>query len=265
VGLWDGASHYHTIDFPDVNEDGKADVCGRGIAGIYCALSNGTSFGSTTLWSAFFSNDADFDLAPYFLTIRYPDVDGDGLADVCGRHRTGIFCAKSTGTAFGTASRWSSFFSDSPGGWGDVKYFSTIAFPDINADGKADVCGRASTGMMCATSTGSGFTTPTLWEGTFSDAGGFGVEQYYSTITFPHINTDGLPDICGRGAAGLYCGFSTGSSFTPVTLFETTYSSAGGWDQPDNYKTLRVGNLDSDGASELCGRGNAGIHCTNFF
>src|SRR5262249_19241966 len=36
----------------DLNGDGRADICGRGAAGIYCALSNGAGFGPVTLWVA---------------------------------------------------------------------------------------------------------------------------------------------------------------------------------------------------------------------
>jgi hypothetical protein len=42
-------AYYSTVQFPD--GDGKADACGRGHAGIYCAINNGTSFGTATLWT----------------------------------------------------------------------------------------------------------------------------------------------------------------------------------------------------------------------
>jgi len=264
LGGWNQEKYYATIDYPDLNADGLSDVCGRGGSGINCALSNGSSFGPTTLWNATFSDAGGWTDPKYYLTIKYPDLNGDGRRDVCGRGGSGIYCAKSTGSAFGSATLWASLFSD-VGGWGDVKYYSTIAFPDVNGDGRADVCGRASTGMICAISNGSTFNSPTLWEGTFTDAGGFGAELYYATITFPDINGDGKADLCGRGAAGLYCGYSTGSSFSPVDLFETAFSNAGGWNQPDNYRTLRVGNIDTDNSQELCGRGDGGMYCANFF
>jgi hypothetical protein len=45
-----------TLQLVDVNHDGKADVCGRGILGIYCAVSLGTTFGSASLWQSNFND-----------------------------------------------------------------------------------------------------------------------------------------------------------------------------------------------------------------
>jgi len=264
AGGWNLEKYYATIDFPDVNADGKADVCGRGSLGINCALSNGSAFGAASLWTNDFSDAGGWADPKYYRTIRYPDLNADGRQDVCVRGSTGVLCSLSTGAAFGSATLWSSFFSDT-GGWGDVKYYSTIAFPDINGDGKADVCGRASTGMTCALSNGSSFGTTTLWEGTFTDGGGWGSEPYYSTIAFPDLNQDGKADLCARGVAGLYCGFSNGSVFTPVGLIDGNLADSGGWNQPQYYKTLRYDNIDSDSTPELCGRGGTGMFCLNFF
>jgi hypothetical protein len=86
--------HWGTIDFPDVNGDGKADRCGRGMSGIYCALSTGSSFEEGTVWTSNYSNDKDWGTSEsYWGTIQFPDVTGDGRADVCGRGAAGIVCS----------------------------------------------------------------------------------------------------------------------------------------------------------------------------
>ena len=152
-------SLYGTIEFPDVNGDGRTDVCGRGYAGIYCGLSDGVSFGAATLWSSAFSDANGWHLhESLYGTIQFPDVNGDGKADVCGRRSDGIYCARSNGTSFGaqgTAGLYSAHFSNA-GGWdADPAYWATIRFPDINGDGWADVCGRSSAGIQCGISWGS--------------------------------------------------------------------------------------------------------------
>ena len=39
----------------------------------------------------------------------------------------------------------------SAGGWAGAEYYwGTIHYPDLDGDGKADVCGRASGGLYCA-------------------------------------------------------------------------------------------------------------------
>src|SRR5262245_56350007 len=142
----------------DLNNDGRADVCGRGAGGIDCARSTSSAFGTVTVWQSHFSDDAGWNAIPaYYSTIRFPDLNGDGRADVCGRGAGGVDCALGTGTGFGTLSVWESHFSDD-GGWNAIPaYYSTIRFPDLNGDGRADVCGRGVDGIVCALGTGTGF------------------------------------------------------------------------------------------------------------
>jgi hypothetical protein len=148
----------------DLNGDGKEDVCGRDDGGPLCAVSSGSALGASTRWTTSYSDADGWGQAPeYWATIRFPDLDGDGKTDVCGRAPDGILCARSSGTAFGATTLWSTSYGDA-GGWNDFpQYWSTIRFADINGDGKADVCGRRDTGLLCALSSGSAFDTPTLW------------------------------------------------------------------------------------------------------
>lgn len=80
----------------DLNDDGRADVCGRAATGVRCALSSGAAFGSQTLWSASFSDANSWNAGPhYYSTIGFPDLDADGGADLCGGG--GVSCAFSSG------------------------------------------------------------------------------------------------------------------------------------------------------------------------
>jgi hypothetical protein len=237
-----------------VNGDGKADVCGRGAKGVVCALSNGGSFGGVSVWESSFSDANGWAAAQYYSTIQFPDINGDGKADVCGRGAKGVVCALSNGGSFGGVSVWQSSFSDA-NGWAAAQYYSTIQFPDVNGDGKADVCGRGAKGVVCALSNGGSFGGVSVWESSFSDANGWAAAQYYSTIQFSDIDGDGNKDLCGRGVAGIQCALSTGGSFGLVTVWESSFSDANGWAAPHCYSTIRiVGGV-------ICGRGAAGIYC----
>lgn len=51
---------------------------------------------------------------------------------------------------WGAASSWSGAFNDTLG-WGGAKaMWSSIKYPDVNGDGRADVCGRTPNGVQCA-------------------------------------------------------------------------------------------------------------------
>jgi hypothetical protein len=250
---FDQAQYYTTIHFPDVNNDGKADVCGRGVLGIYCGLSTGSTFGALSLWSADFSNPS-WSAPEYYSTIRFTDVSGDGKADVCGRGPAGIWCAVSTGTAFGPATLWQSSFTDAAG-WTAPQYNSTIQFTDVNGDGKDDVCAHGVAGIICALSSGSSFGAVTTWQAQFGDPS-WNNAEYYSTI---HVQKGVL---CARGSAGLLCAFSNGASaFTPWTAIESrNESDVNGWTLPQYYKTI---GLTPD--FKLMDRGAAGIYTTPVF
>jgi hypothetical protein len=146
---WGSAKYYRTIEFPDLNGDGLADVCGRGSAGISCGLSNGfSSFSNVQLWTTAFSDSAGWDEEEYFATINYPDVDKDGMADVCGRGVEGMYCAFSNGSSFQQFQLYSDVPSDS-NGWNQPKYYTRLQFAEIDGTGNADLCGRGSGGILC--------------------------------------------------------------------------------------------------------------------
>ena len=260
---WNAEKYYATLDFPDVTGDAKADLCGRGGAGIVCGSSSGSAFAAPSTWNSAFSDANGWGVPQYYKTIKYPNVNGDTKADVCGRGGTGIFCATSDGSsAFGGTANWAPDFSDA-NGWTAAKYYSTISFPDLNGDGKADVCGRGSAGLVCGISNGSSFTNVHLWSDAFSDANGWNTESHYGTLVYSDIDADGKVDVCGRGATGLYCAYSNGSGFDQLHIYANSVSDTNGWTQPQYYKTFMFANIDSsaDAPTELCARGSGGIIC----
>jgi hypothetical protein len=257
-------AYWGTIQYPDVNGDGKADVCGRGGGGINCAISTGSSFAEVTIWRDNFSDANGWNSDPAFWgTIQYPDVNGDGKADVCGRGGGGINCAISTGSSFAEVTIWRDNFSDANGWKGNQAYWGTIQYPDVNGDGKADVCGRGGGGINCALSTGSSFAEVTIWRDNFSDANGWNSDPaYWDTIQYPDVNGDGKADVCGRGGGGINCALSTGSSFAEVTIWRDNFSDANGWKgNQSNWGTIQYPDVNGDGKADVCGRGGGGINC----
>jgi hypothetical protein len=264
-GWGEGPWYYASLAYPDVSGDQRADVCGRRKNGIYCATSSGDSaFVGTSLWSSAFSDANGWATGPqYYSTIRFPDVNGDGKADVCGRGGDGVLCGVSNGqSTFSNVVTWEANFSDANGWNSGPQFYGTIRFPDVNGDGKADVCARGGAGIYCSLSNGSSFTGVSLWLANFSDAFGWGGAPYFSTIDFPDVNGDGKADVCGRGGAGVYCALSSGSSFGNFHVWAASFSDANGWNAgPQYYGTIRFPDVNGDGKADVCGRGGAGVYC----
>jgi hypothetical protein len=111
-----------------------------------CALNVGTGFGTASRWTAAYGVEWASH-ASHYGTISFADLNGDGLPDICGRSGSGLMCGLNTGgTSFGTVSHWTSSYGPT---WEHPSHYSTIQYVDLNGDGLADVCGRASSGLYC--------------------------------------------------------------------------------------------------------------------
>ncbi|MGI5862385.1 MAG: phosphodiester glycosidase family protein [Myxococcales bacterium] len=233
---WNNPQYYGSIRTGDIDGDGKADVCARAAAGIRCALSTGSGFGSTFVGPEW-SNDAGYGSVEYWSTIRMTDIDGDGRADLCARGPDGVTCHLSTGSGFGPAVAGPNLTDAS--GWGDMDNASTIRFGDVDGDGDKDLCARANAGVLCWLWTGSGFTTRIdgpAWD----EASGWDDFRHYTTIHLGDMDGDGRADICGRSADGVVCHRATGSGFGPA-IAGPQLSDSVGWAGLQYFSTLRFG------------------------
>jgi GH25 family lysozyme M1 (1,4-beta-N-acetylmuramidase) len=237
---WTAPDRYRTIRFGDIDGDGKADVCGRSSDGLHCAISTGTGFGPDVAGPGW-SDAAGWSEAAYASTIRLADVDGDGKADVCARAAAGITCARSNGHGFDppfSGPAWSD-----ANGWSAVASYGTIVMLDYDGDGKSDVCGRASDGVHCALSIGTGFA-PEFTGPAWSDANGWNEPRYALTMGAGDVNGDGRDDLCARGAAGLACAIAGGLFTGQATpLGAGTWSDANGFGVAPYWGTARVAGL----------------------
>lgn len=252
---WNKRSSYDTIQLADVNGDGKDDVCGRGSNGFTCFLSNGRGF-PTEIKGPAWSDKAGWAAEQRFATIQLADVDGDGKADVCGRGEAGISCFLSNGTSFPTRLEGPAWMDE---GWSAAARGATIRFADIDGDGRADVCGRAARGIVCARSTGTAFG-PEVQGPAWSDESGWAAERHFRTIQFADVNGDGRQDVCGRGPSGMRCWLSDGETFS-TEVRGPEWSDAAGWAAPSHWSTVTTGDVNHDGKDDLCGRDADGLTC----
>jgi len=182
------------------------------------------------------------------------DVDGDGIADLCGRGPDGFTCSLQP----------DGFEVESPGlsdatGWSDVSNWATLRMGDIDGDGRADVCARANAAFYCWPSLGESFGA--LIGGiAWSDEAGWDRPEYFGTIRLADVNGDGLDDVCGRSPDGFECWLSDGAGF-PTEIGMDELSDALGWARPQYYGSIRMGDVDGDGLADVCARMAVGMGC----
>jgi MYXO-CTERM domain-containing protein len=242
----------------DLDGDGRADICGRGGAGILCHLATPEGFGEEQLLVPF-SNENGWSDPSNFATIRMGDVDGDGRADLCARSNTSMRCYTSGTTPLGTLINGPAWSDDK--GWGATRYYATIRLADIDGDGKEDLCARAGKGLICHRSTGTGFEEESLAGPAWSDESGFGAARYYTTLRMGDVDGDGKADACIRHSKGMQCVLSDGAGF-PTTVEGPAWSDASGWDSPIYHGSIRLADVNGDGKADLCARASKGLICT---
>lgn len=255
-----------SLRFGDLNGDERDDVCARRADGLYCALAlvDG-ELGPATSWSSEFEDAGGWGAVDSGSSIQLGDIDGDQLADVCGRASDGIHCALSTGTGFTASSLWSTSFSDADGGLAPESYAS-LRLGDVDGDGLADLCGVRAGGVHCLASDGLDFDPPSAWIGSaWTTALGLPAAQRGRTMMLGDIDGDGDADLCERGISGVYCAMADplGAGFVDLAMrSQAEFGDAGGWSVDQAYwGTLRLADVSGDGQADLCGRAAEGLVC----
>jgi hypothetical protein len=235
---WRTVARYGTLQYPDLDGDRRADVCGRSDEGIVCGISDGSRFADVKVWSPALSDAQGWSDRLRWATVQFPDVNGDRRADLCARAADGIRCALSDGGRFGALQLWASSFDDHD--WAlDESRWTTISYPDLDGDGRADVCGRSPGGLTCGRSTGRSFDSIRLWSDFFNDNVGWADRAYAGSIQFGDIDGDGRADVCARWSDGIYCGSSNGAdAFSLPTRRIADFRDADGWLAPPYASTI---------------------------
>lgn len=269
---WSEAKYSATAQLVDMDNDGRADFCVRGAAGIYCMRSSGSSFAATVTWAtgSVFSDAAGWGASEsMYGSIQMGDIDGDHYPDVCGRDSTGIVCQLFNGTSFSAAQRWLSGGFDDANAWNHREYAATLRLGDVNGDGRADLCGRASYGIACSLSQGNAFSAPSWWSSAFADQEQWNIPAtsgdervYFQTLSLADINNDGRADICGQYTTGVACALSDGIRFHAYHhLDNRLMTGANGYGKPAYALPLMIGDTNGDQRKEICTRSVEGIRC----
>ena len=258
---FDDPSRYSTLRMGDVDGDGLADACLRLSDGVRCWRSaDGRGF-DLTFDGPRLSDAEGFDHASRYTSIRLADVDGDGLADVCARWPDGLRCQRSLGNGFSDEAILLPELADDAG-FTRVEHYGTLRTGDLDGDGRADVCARDASGVVCWPSTGRAFGQAIVGP-SWTDAEGWSELDHWSTIRLADVDGDGRADLCARTPDGFQCHPSTRRGFgTPY--IGPRLPDEEGWGDKSHYATLRMGDVDGDGDADLCGRDRDGLVCWLF-
>jgi hypothetical protein len=76
-------------------------------------------------------------------------LNGDGREDRCEITKDGIVCAFGTSKGFTRATVWVDRAAVVAHGWDREELARTVQLADINGDGRADLCGQGTGGIVC--------------------------------------------------------------------------------------------------------------------
>ena len=150
------------------------------------------------------------------------------------------------------------------GGWAsNTTYLREVA--DVNGDGKADIIGFASAGVLVSLATGGGHFGGVSSEiaafGSGPEGGGWSNNNTYLRRV-ADVNGDGKSDIIGFGSAGVYVSLATGGGhFGGVTFELAAFGSGvegGGWNNNDVY-LREMADVNGDGMADIVGFGSNGV------
>jgi N,N-dimethylformamidase beta subunit-like protein/VCBS repeat protein len=230
---------------PDLDGDGQSDVCINDRLGLLCALRSGPeAFGLDRRSTAFADADGFGDWSPAS-RIKFPDVDGDGLADACARGAGGLFCARGRGDGtFDTATRWAAAPFRNLDGSDAPDRYRTLRFGDLDGDGRDDVCMRTAADISCALARADRFADATPWSTRFAGA-------THANWELVDVDGDGRMDLCGVDGGQLACARSDGGRFVDgATSLPVAPAAA-----------VRFADLDGDGRSDACIFASDGVGC----
>lgn len=246
---WDDPANASTLRAGDINGDGRDDLCARANTGILCVRSTGDGFEATPVSGPAWSDDAGWDSAVSYGTLRLADLDGDGRADLFGRGPEGVVFSLATEDGFAEVRSGPIWSDDS--GWADPSNAFTLRLGDIDGDGRVDLCGRANAGIRCVL-WADGYGTGSFVGPTWSDDAGWDLPAQYWSIRLADVTGDGRADLCGRAPEGLVCAASLGDHFgDPVPVGWGT--DAEGYGGDDNWPLVMAGGPHATGCSDRDG------------
>src|ERR1700730_2253990 len=239
----------------DITGDGRADIVGFGLDGVWASLNNGNGTfqpPNMVLCGFNFHTGWMVERHPRFLA----DLTGDGRADIIGFGDAGVWTARNNGDGTFQAMKFVVADLGYDHGWRVDQHPRFVA--DITGDGRADLIGFGDAGVWVAVGNGDGtFQAPRLVVTDLGYDDGWRVDQNPRFVV--DVTGDGRADLVGFGTDGVWVALSNGDgTFAPPKLVLAGFDQAQGW---DGTKHLRImGDLNGDHRADIIGFGDAGVY-----
>ena len=269
AGGWSDPSRYESITTGDVNGDGRTELLGRD--GVYIEVyewAQGTDGQpDPEQWVPVapgpqLADSAGWDGVQYSSTIQTADLDGNGTAEIVARDGDHLIAFTFTGTDLATGT-WSVLpngpaWSDAAG-WGEPAQYGTIHTGDLDGNGTDDVIGlnpdeETIDAVTYDSATNTWSALPSIpTDGVLTI---WGVSpSYWSTLQLADIDGDGADEVVGRTPEGIAAWKLTGNVWTLLPQFPAgeQWSDLNGWSSPEQYGSIRTGDVDGDGRAEVIG------------
>lgn len=187
------------------------------------------------------------------------DVNGDGLLDIVGFANDGVYVSFGSlyGNSFSSPIKKLSTFGTATG-WSRNDTFPRFV-ADINGDGKDDIIGFSSAGVMVALSNGNGFNNPTQWIGGFGTSSGWGSQDTHLRM-LADVDGDGLLDIVGFSQSRVIVALNKRTHFESAPGFSTlaAFTPDAGW-RSNNINPRMLEDMNGDGKADIVGFNSGGV------
>ena len=248
----DNYDNYDNIQFPDVNGDGRVDICYRSDVGIDCYLTNDNGFAlGEYIKTNICGNGSGCDGDDNKATIQYIDVNADGFTDIVYRGDNGVRAYYFNGSSFVL---WSDTTICGNSSCNSDNVY-TVRYPDINGDGLPDLCYRHDSGVICYKNTGSGWNTgaPINTGICYNLDPVCDNHDNRPTISYADFNNDGKQDLALRGDLGIRIYSSTGNGFelSYVSGICSNYPSHYTQCEPTKFETISYQDINADGKVDI--------------
>ncbi len=183
------------------------------------------------------------------------DVNGDGLVDILALDGNQITVQLNTGTAFQPPAFWGNTDLNTNTGWFTNSLQQRVWAVDVNGDGLVDLLALDSTAIYVQLNTGSGFQPVASWGSTgFNTNAGWFTTALQPRVWPVDVNGDGLVDLLGVDADGIYVQLNSGVGFQSfVSWGSNAFNTNSGWFTTSLVPRVWPVDVDGDGLVDLVG------------